>query len=191
MDIIGRKDIYSDFMTFIFERLSIPGVVLIKPEVFNDKRGFFMESYRQSDFSRFGISNIFVQDSRSFSKKGVLRGLHFQTDPFEQGKLVNVVKGRILDVAVDVCRASKTFGKYVSVELSEANRNMVYVPRGFAHGFVALEDSVVEYKVDNPYSKDHESGIMWNDPEVNIKWPISTPLVSEKDSALQSINSLK
>ena len=177
-------------MAFIFERLSIPDVVLIKPKVFDDERGFFLETYKQSDFSGFGINNTFIQDNRSFSKKGVLRGLHFQTSPFEQAKLVTVVKGRIFDVAVDIRKTSNTFGKYVSTELSEADHNMIYVPRSFAHGFVALEDSIVEYKADNPYSKEHESGIIWNDPKVAIKWPINNPLISEKDSAWKSITSL-
>ena len=174
-------------MAFIFERLSIPDVILIKPKVFGDERGFFLETYKQSDFSGFGINGNFVQDNRSFSKKGVLRGLHFQTSPFEQAKLVTAVKGRIFDVAVDIRTASKTFGKYVSVELSETEHNMAYVPRGFAHGFLALEDSIVEYKADNPYSKEHESGIMWNDPKIAIRWPTSNPLISEKDSAWESI----
>ena len=177
-------------MAFIFERLSIPDVVLIKPKVFDDERGFFLETYKQSDFSDFGINSNFVQDNRSFSKKGVLRGLHFQINPLAQAKLVSVAKGRIFDVAVDIRTASKTFGKYVSVELSEAYHNMVYAPRGFANGFIALEDSIVEYKADNLYSKDHESGIIWNDPKIAIKWPINNPQISKKDYAWQNINSL-
>lgn len=178
-------------MPFAFEKMQIKEVILIKPDVFEDARGFFLETYKNEDFNKFGIKSTFVQDSMSFSKKGVLRGLHFQKEPFQQAKLVSVIKGRIFDVVVDIRRASKTYGKHVFVELSDRNRNMIYIPRGFAHGFLCLEDSLVEYKIDNTYSKIHEFGIAWNDPELGIKWPVSNPMVSEKDSKWPGISSIQ
>ncbi|AFK22083.1 dTDP-4-dehydrorhamnose 3,5-epimerase [Pyrococcus sp. ST04] len=169
-------------MPFEFIPLEIPGVILIKPKVFEDERGFFMETYKRSDFEKAGIKGEFVQDNHSRSKYGVLRGLHFQREPYAQAKIVRVVRGVIFDVAVDLRRNSPTFGKWVGVILSEFNKWQLYIPRGFAHGFVVLSDvAEVVYKVDSVYAPDHEAGIIWNDPDIGIKWPIDNPVLSEKD----------
>jgi dTDP-4-dehydrorhamnose 3,5-epimerase len=155
-----------------FTELEIPGVFLIEPEVYDDGRGFFFESYRADEFARHGIKTAFVQDNQSLSAKGTLRGLHYQIAPKAQSKLVRVIRGEALDVAVDVRKGSKTFGRHVSVHLSEENKKLVYVPRGFAHGFCALKDETeFLYKVDEFYSPEHERGILWNDPTLNISWP--------------------
>jgi len=169
-------------MPFEFERLEIPDVILIKPKVFGDERGFFMETYKRPDFESAGIKGEFVQDNHSRSRYGVLRGLHFQREPYAQAKIVRVVRGVIYDVAVDLRKDSPTFGKWVGVILSEFNKWQLYVPRGFAHGFVVLSDVAdVVYKVDNVYAPDYEGGIIWNDPDLNIDWPLDEPIVSEKD----------
>lgn len=169
-------------MPFEFERLEIPDVTLIKPKVFEDERGFFMETYKKPDFEKAGIKGDFVQDNHSKSKYGVLRGLHFQREPYAQAKIVRCIRGVIYDVAVDLRKDSPTFGKYVGVILSEFNKYQLYIPRGFAHGFVVLSDvAEVAYKVDNVYAPDYEGGIIWNDPEIGIDWPVDEPLVSEKD----------
>lgn len=142
-----------------------------------------METYRKPDFRKEGIEFSPVQENHSKSKKGVLRGLHYQTNPFAQGKLVRVVKGKTFDVAVDMRRNSQTFAKWVGAELSDENKLMLFMPRGFAHGFVALEDDTeVVYLVDNDYSKPNEQGILWNDNRIGIKWPIENVILSEKDS---------
>ncbi|CAI1492445.1 dTDP-4-dehydrorhamnose 3,5-epimerase [Thermococcus nautili] len=169
-------------MPFEFERLEIPDVVLIKPKIFGDERGFFMETYKRSDFENAGIRGEFIQDNHSRSRYGVLRGLHFQREPYAQAKIVRVVRGVIYDVAVDLRLDSPTFGRWVGVILSEFNKWQLYIPRGFAHGFVVLSDVAdVVYKVDNVYAPDYEGGIIWNDPELGINWPIDEPIVSEKD----------
>jgi len=169
-------------MPFKFERLEIPDVILIKPRVFSDERGFFMETYKKLDFEKAGITGEFVQDNHSCSRYGVLRGLHFQREPYAQAKIVRVVRGVIYDVAVDLRKNSPTFGKWVGVILSEHNKWQLYVPRGFAHGFVVLSEVAdVVYKVDNIYAPDNEGGIIWNDPELSIDWPVDEPIVSEKD----------
>lgn len=169
-------------MPFEFERLEIPDVILIKPKVFGDERGFFMETYKRPDFESAGIKGEFVQDNHSRSRYGVLRGLHFQREPYAQAKIVRVVRGVIYDVAVDLRKDSPTFGKWVGVILSEFNKWQLYVPRGFAHGFVVLSDVAdVVYKVDNVYAPDYEGGIIWNDPDLNIDWPLDEPIISEKD----------
>lgn len=155
-----------------FTRLWIPGVVLIEPRVFEDARGFFYENYREDRFREAGLSARFVQDNHSRSQRGVLRGLHFQLPPFAQAKLVRVIRGRVYDVAVDLRPGSPTFGRSIGMELSEANRQMLFVPAGFAHGFCVLEDnSEFTYKVTNFYSPEHERGIHWNDPDLHIPWP--------------------
>jgi dTDP-4-dehydrorhamnose 3,5-epimerase len=170
-------------MPFKFHTLEIPDVVRVEPTVFGDERGFFMETFKRPDFNAAGVDFSPVQENHSKSAKGVLRGLHYQVDPFAQGKLVRVVRGRIFDVAVDMRKSSKTFSKWVGAELSEQNRQMLLVPRGFAHGFVSLEDGTeVVYLVDNDYSKENEAGLIWNDPQVGIEWPLKNPLLSEKDS---------
>ncbi len=169
-------------MPFEFKHLEIPDVVLIKPRVFEDERGFFMETYKKSEFEKAGIKGDFIQDNHSRSKYGVLRGLHFQREPYAQAKIVRAVRGVIYDVAVDLRRDSPTFGKWVGVILSGYNKWQLYIPRGFAHGFVVLSDvAEVVYKVDNVYAPDYEGGIIWNDPEIGIDWPVDEPIVSEKD----------
>ncbi|ASJ05730.1 dTDP-4-dehydrorhamnose 3,5-epimerase [Thermococcus barossii] len=169
-------------MPFEFKRLEIPNVILIKPRVFEDERGFFMETYKKSDFEKTGIKGEFVQDNHSRSRYGVLRGLHFQREPYAQAKIVRAIRGVIYDVAVDLRRDSPTFGKWVSVILSEHNKYQLYIPRGFAHGFLVLSDvAEVVYKADNVYAPSYEGGILWNDPEIGIDWPIDDPIVSEKD----------
>jgi dTDP-4-dehydrorhamnose 3,5-epimerase len=162
----------------------ISGVVLIEPDVFGDARGFFLQSYHKGIFSKNGITVEFVQDNHSASSKGVLRGLHYQQSPHAQGKLVRAVRGRVFDVVVDIRKGSPTFGRHVSQILSEENKKMVYVPPGFAHGFLALDDHTeFLYKVTAPYSPADERGVIWNDPSLGISWPvIDAPyILSEKD----------
>ena len=172
-------------MPFIFERLTILEVMLVEPQVFPDDRGFFMESYKYSDFSAFGIKEHFVQDNHSLSTRGVLRGLHYQNPPKAQGKLVRAVAGEIFDVAVDIRRGSSTYGRWVGEPLSAANKRMLYVPPGFAHGFCVLSDEAhVVYKVTEEYSPEHDAGILWSDPQIGIRWPIEHPILSPKDAAL-------
>jgi len=178
-------------MPFEFIRTEIPDVILIKPKVFEDERGFFMETYKRQDFERAGIKGEFVQDNHSKSRYGVLRGLHFQKEPYTQAKIVRCIKGVIYDVAVDLRKNSPTFGKYVGVILSEYNKYMLYIPRGFAHGFLVLSDEAeVVYKVDNVYALDHEGGLIWNDPDVNIPWPIDNPILSQKDQKWPTLKEL-
>lgn len=168
---------------FIFEPQKIEDVILVKPEVFGDKRGFFMESYKKSEFFANGIDVEFNQDNHSKSTAHVLRGLHYQKAPYGQAKLVRCVKGRILDVAVDIRPNSKTFAKYVKVELSEENKHMLYIPEGFAHGFVVLSDEAeLFYKASGEYNAQADSGILWCDKDINIDWEIDfDPILSDKD----------
>lgn len=179
-------------MPFVFEKLEIPEVVLIRVKVHTDNRGFFMETYKKSEFVKNGIVDDFSQDNHSKSGEKVLRGLHFQKSPHGQSKLVRCVRGKILDVAVDLRPNSPTFKKYVKAELSEDNQSMLYIPKGFAHGFVVLsEEAEVCYKAGDEYSKDNESGIIWSDPEINIDWEIDfEPIVSKKDMALPLLKDL-
>ena len=164
------------------EQFEIPDLKLIHPAVFEDPRGYFFESYNHSRFIEAGINDHFVQDNQSLSQAGVLRGLHFQTGDFSQSKLVRVIKGAVWDVAVDIRVGSPTYGKHLAVELNEHNKTMLYVPVGFAHGFLTLtDDTIFSYKCGNVYNKASEMGIMWNDPELNIDWKIENPLLSEKD----------
>ena len=172
-------------MPFDFKKLEINGLILIKPIVFSDDRGFFMEAYKYSDFAKNGIKENFVQDNHSKSVKNVLRGIHFQLNPKAQGKLVRCTKGKIFDVAVDLRKNSPTFKKWVGVELSDENKYMLYIPAGFGHAFLTLsEEAEVLYKTTEEYSKEHDSGIRWNDPEINITWGIKSPILSEKDANL-------
>lgn len=171
-------------MNFEFIKLEIPEVVLIKPKVFEDARGFFMETFKASAFTKAGISYPFVQDNHSKSKKGVLRGLHYQLEPKAQGKLVRCIRGKIWDVAVDIRKGSPTFGKWVAVELSEENKYMLWIPPGFAHGFLALEDCEIIYKCTEEYAPELDRGIIWNDPDIAIPWPIDNPILSPKDAKL-------
>ena len=163
----------------------IPGLVIIEPRIFGDARGYFFESFSQKDFGQQVREVRFVQDNESKSSYGVLRGLHFQKAPHAQSKLVRVVKGSVLDVAVDIRRGSPTFGKHVAVELSEDNHRQFFIPRGFAHGFVVLTDEVIfQYKCDNFYAPQSEGAIAWDDPDLGIDWgiPAGDALLSEKDS---------
>jgi len=175
-------------MPCIFEKTSIEDVFLIKPKVFRDQRGYFFEFYKQSEFIENGIKEKFVQDNCSKSAKGVLRGLHYQLTPFMQGKLVRCVEGSVFDVAVDIRKNSPTFGKWVGYELSAENKNMLYIPPGFAHGFQTLTNfAEVTYKVTMEYNSGSERGLMWNDPKINIKWPEEKVLLSEKDTGFPGL----
>jgi dTDP-4-dehydrorhamnose 3,5-epimerase len=179
-------------MPFAFEKTTLNGLLIVKPKLFGDERGFFMETFARMDFEEAGIKMDIVQMNHSRSSKGVLRGLHFQRHPYEQAKLVRCLNGEILDVAVDIRAESETRGKYYSINLSDSNRYMLYVPRGFAHGFLALSDlAEVEYAVDNSYAPSHEGGIIWNDPELGIKWPVDSPLISEKDKKWPALRELR
>jgi len=163
-------------------KTSINDLVIIKPTVFEDHRGYFFESYNKEVFLRHGIDQNFVQDNESMSAKGVLRGLHFQKPPFTQGKLVRVMRGSVLDVAVDIRKNSPTYGQWASVVLSQENKWMYWVPPGFAHGFVTLEDhTIFFYKCTNVYNKESEGSISWNDLDLNIDWKITNPVLAEKD----------
>jgi dTDP-4-dehydrorhamnose 3,5-epimerase len=163
-------------------KTSITDLILIQPDVFPDERGYFFESFQKEKFSELGIEADFVQDNESMSVKGVLRGLHIQVPPFAQGKLVRVVSGSVLDVAVDLRKNSTTFGKWESSVLSASNKLMMWIPEGFAHGFLVLEDyTIFQYKCTNYYNKESERGIIWNDPDLKIEWGVENPVVSEKD----------
>ncbi|MCD4774144.1 MAG: dTDP-4-dehydrorhamnose 3,5-epimerase [Bacteroidales bacterium] len=173
-------------------KTKIPGLLIIKPDVFEDDRGYFFESYNRNKFVDAGIDNIFIQDNESKSMKGVLRGLHFQYPPYDQGKLVRVMKGAVIDVALDIRKNSPTYGQWDSIELTESNKMMYWVPPGMAHGFVTLEDETVFfYKCTNLYNKDSEGSIRWNDPDLNIDWGISNPIISEKDKIAPFFKELK
>jgi dTDP-4-dehydrorhamnose 3,5-epimerase len=165
----------------------IEGLIEFFPKVFHDERGFFLETYNQKAFENLGLKLNFMQDNQSFSKAGVLRGLHFQKPPFEQGKLVRVVKGKCIDVVVDIRKGSKTFGMSASFILDDIRQNMVYIPAGFAHGFATFEETIFHYKCTNIYDKASEGGILWNDPQLNIDWQIENPNVSEKDAILPTL----
>jgi dTDP-4-dehydrorhamnose 3,5-epimerase len=163
---------------------AIPDLFIIQPKVFQDDRGYFFESYNKKILSEKGIEADFVQDNQSLSQKGVLRGLHFQNPPFSQGKLVSVIKGSVLDVAVDIRKNSPTYGKHVAVELTEKNKTILWIPAGFAHGFLTLEDNTIfSYKCTNFYNKNSEGCILWNDKDLKINWDVENPLLSDKDKA--------
>lgn len=170
-------------MSFEFIKLNISDLILVKPKVFGDKRGFFMEIYKKSDFVKNGIDLDFIQDNQSKSTFGVLRGLHYQEGQKAQAKLVRCVKGKIFDVAVDIRKDSPTFGKWVGEILTEENKNMLFIPKGFAHGFVTLSDEAeIVYKVAGEYAPEAERGLRWNDSDINIDWGIDfEPILSEKD----------
>lgn len=169
-------------MPFEFEKLEIDGLILVKPKVFGDSRGFFMESYKKSEFVKNGITVDFIQDNHSKSIKNVLRGLHYQAKPKSQAKLVRCIKGKIYDIAVDLRRGSKTFGKWVKVLLSEENNHMLFIPAGFAHGFVVLSDEAeLFYKASEEFSPEHDRGVLWCDKDINVNWGIENPILSEKD----------
>ena len=180
-------------MPFEFERQKIEDVILVKPKVFGDNRGFFMEAYKKSEFFENGIAIEFNQDNHSKSTKGVLRGLHYQKSPYAQAKLVRCSKGRIYDVAVDIRPESKTFGQYVKVELSEENKQMLFIPEGFAHGFVVLsEEAELLYKASGEYAPQADRGIRWNDETIGINWEIDfEPILSEKDMVQPFLKDVK
>ena len=172
-------------MPFQFERLEIPDVILITAKHFVDGRGFFLESYKQSEFAENGIPWAFVQDNRSHSVGGVLRGLHYQLPPRAQGKLVAALTGEVFDVAVDIRRGSPTYGHWVGTTLSADRFNMLYIPAGFAHGFCVLSESAdFVYKVTDVYAGDLERGIRWDDPQIGIDWPVAEPILSARDAEL-------
>ncbi|MDA8421766.1 MAG: dTDP-4-dehydrorhamnose 3,5-epimerase [Nitrospiraceae bacterium] len=169
-------------MPFEFKKLELPGPLLICPKIFDDGRGFFLELYKHSEFTSAGITEHLVQDNYSKSSQGVLRGLHFQKTPKAQGKLVMCMQGRIYDAAVDIRKGSPHYGKWVGAELTSENRFQLYVPPGFAHGFQVLSETAeVMYKCTDEYSPQNERGIIWNDPDIGILWPIPNPVLSTKD----------
>ena len=180
-------------MPFEFKKYDIDGVMLVVPKVFNDDRGFFLEGYKKSDFVANGIDVEFNQDNHSKSTKGVLRGLHYQAAPKGQAKLVRCTRGEILDVAVDIRKNSPTFGKWVAEKLTEENKHMLFIPEGFAHGFVVLSDEAeLLYKASNEFSKEHDRGVLWNDPDINIDWGIDfEPILSEKDKVQPRLKDIK
>jgi dTDP-4-dehydrorhamnose 3,5-epimerase len=171
-------------------KTEIPDVLIIKPSIFQDYRGLFWETYNKELFEQYGIHTEFKQDNQSVSRKDVLRGLHFQRAPFEQGKLIRVVSGSVLDVAVDIRPDSSSFGKHIFVNISSDNNLMLWIPSGFAHGFLALEENtILTYKCTNIYKKEFETSILWNDPELGINWGITHPIISEKDMNAYSFRS--
>lgn len=174
-----------------YKETEIAGVYVIEPRVFKDARGYFFEAWKKEEFEAHVGKVAFIQDNESKSSYGVLRGLHYQKGELSQAKLVRVIKGKVLDVAVDIRKSSPTFGKHVMVELSDENKRQFFIPRGFAHGFLVLsEEAIFTYKVDNPYAPQAESGIRWNDPALGIEWPIDPKLVltSEKDLKQPMLN---
>jgi len=175
-------------MPFTFKKLKIPDVILVEAQSFSDGRGFFLESFKESEFTLNGIDTKFVQDNFSHSIHGVLRGLHYQKNPKAQAKLVTALRGEIFDVAVDVRKNSPTYGSWIGEILSGNNHKLLYIPEGFAHGFCVLsEDADVLYKVNNEYSPKHERGIIWNDSDIDITWPVDKPILHEKDSVLSTL----
>ncbi len=172
-------------MPSTFKRLEIDGLILVEPRSFHDERGFFLESFKESEFAAAGITERFVQDNHSLSVKNVIRGLHYQKEPRAQGKLVRVIKGRVWDVAVDIRPGSASYGKWLGVELSEENHLMLYIPSGFAHGFASLSNEVhLLYKCTREYDPALDAGIRWDDPDLAIQWPVGNPLLSPKDRTL-------
>lgn len=174
-------------------KTKLDGCIIIQPEVYKDERGYFYESYNEKSFNEQVLNTRFIQDNQAFSTYGVLRGLHFQQDDYAQAKLVRVVNGRVLDVAVDIRKDSKTFWEFITVELSDINKKQLFVPRGFAHGYVVLsEKALFQYKVDNRYSPNHESGILWDDKSLSIDWrlPKDDLKISKKDMNLPSLKDL-
>ena len=173
-------------------KTSIEGLLLIQPKVFGDDRGHFFESWSRESFAKNGLDLDFVQDNQSLSSKGVLRGLHFQNPPYAQGKLVRVIKGAVLDVAVDIRKNSPTYGQHITVELTEKNKTIFWIPPGFAHGFVTLEDDTIfTYKCTGVYNKESEGSLLWSDKDLNIDWGVESPLVSDKDLIAGSFTNFK
>ena len=178
-----------EYMNIIETKL--PGLLIIEPNVFGDERGYFFESYNKEAFNLAGLEEEFVQDNESFSGKGILRGLHFQNPPFEQGKLVRVASGAAMDVSVDIRKNSPTYGKWEAIEINAENKRMLWIPPGFAHGFVSLsENNLFLYKCTNVYHKESENSIIWNDPNLNIDWGVENPLISDKDKEAPGFDQL-
>jgi dTDP-4-dehydrorhamnose 3,5-epimerase len=169
----------------------IEGLIEIIPNVLHDDRGWFLESYNKDTFDSLNLNTDFVQDNLSFSKAGVIRGFHFQKKPFEQGKLIKVIQGEVLDVAVDIRPTSPTFGQHFKLLLTAEKQNMFFLPEGFAHGFVAIKDSYLFYKCTKTYHRDYDTGFSFDDPELNVDWEIKSPIISEKDKNLQSFQTYK
>jgi len=170
-------------------KTAIEGLLEIQPSVFEDARGYFSETFRADLLNQMGVNFDFVQDNESMSNKGVLRGLHFQAPPFEQGKLVRVIKGSVLDVAVDIRKGSSTYGQHVSIVLSGQNKKQFWIPPGFAHGFLVLEDQTIfSYKCTNYYNKESEGAVSWNDPQLKIDWNIADPILSDKDKLAETLS---
>jgi dTDP-4-dehydrorhamnose 3,5-epimerase len=179
-------------MSYEFVLLEIKGLVIIKPKEYYYESGFFMESYTKKDFVAYGIRDEFVQDNHSWSIKNILRGLHFQKKPYAQSKLVRCISREILDVAVDIRKNSRTFGRHVMIKLLFEDKEMLYIPEGFAHGFLVLSDyAEVLYKVSRFYRKDHDSGIIWNDEGLGINWSVKNPILSQKDRNLSKFKYIK
>ncbi len=183
-------------MPFEFKKTNIEDVILITPKVFEDGRGFFLEGYKKTDFFNNGIKDEFTQDNHSKSSYGVLRGLHYQSNPHAQGKIVRCIRGKIFDVAVDIRKNSETFGKWTGTILSEENKNMLYIPKGFAHGFLTLSDTAeLLYKASGEYAPQNDRGIFWNDPVININWQKygldTEPILSEKDKKQPLLKDIK
>lgn len=171
---------------------NIKGIFIIEPDIFSDERGYFCETFSSQKFKNLGVDTNFVQDNISVSKKGVVRGLHFQVVPKAQSKLCQVLRGKVLDVAVDLRRDSPTFAEHFSIELSEENHLQLYIPQGFAHGFAVLsDDTIFHYKCSDYYSKEHERAIRYDDPILNINWHIKNPIVSGKDKNAELFNDIK
>ncbi len=175
----------------LFTRLSLDGLIMVEPRIIEDARGFFMESYKESEFRAQGITHHFVQDNLSGSRRGVLRGLHFQREPYAQARLVQVVRGAVWDVVVDLRPGSASYARWQGLELSAKNSRMLFVPEGFAHGFLALEDGTeLLYKASREYNRESEGGLRWDDPELSIEWPFRDVLVSDRDGRLPYLRDL-
>jgi len=176
----------------IFEKTNIEGLILVKPDVFEDSRGYFYESYNKKKYAESGIDTQFVQDNISKSVRGTIRGLHYQAPPFAQAKLCSVIVGKVLDVAVDIRFGSPTFGKYFACELSEENKFQLWIPEGFAHGFSVLSDvAIFSYKCSEVYNKEFERSILYNDPQIKIDWKVENPIVSDKDLKATPFNKIE
>jgi len=173
----------------IFTQTPINGLIIIEPKVFKDDRGYFFESYKKELFEKNGIVENFVQDNQSLSQQNVLRGLHFQKPPFAQAKLIKVIQGKVLDVAVDIRKKSNTYGQHFAIELSAENKKMFYIPKGFAHGFLTLEyNTIFSYKCSNYFNAPSEASILWNDKSLNISWQVKQPILSKKDKQSLQFN---
>ena len=167
--------------------LKISGIKIITPQVHKDYRGYFFESFNMQDFKKMGLPTKFVQDNQSYSKKGTLRGLHYQLK-YPQGKLARVIKGEVFDIAIDIRQGSRTFGKYEGVHLSDKNNKIMYIPEGFAHGYVVLSEAAIfQYKCTELFHPEDEYGLIWDDKDLNIKWPVKNPILSEKDKSLPTL----